>query len=111
MVECKCDNEVVVMVIKHGYTKEKHMARLLRCLLFIEAKFNVTLVATHVPGAENLVADALSRNRLMEFFILIPQARPRPSQVPPALLQGLASQQDWTLVNWTSWFTSISSAH
>ena len=66
--ECKCDNNTVVMVIKHGYTKEKHMAHLLWCLFFLEAKFNVTLVTTHVPGAKNLVADALSYNRLMEFF-------------------------------------------
>ena len=68
--ECKCDNNTVVMVIKHGYTKEKHMAHLLWCLFFLEAKFNVTLVTTHVPGAKNLVADALSHNRLMEFFTL-----------------------------------------
>ena len=68
--ECKCDNNTVVMVIKHGYTKEKHMAHLLWCLFFLEAKLNVTLVTTHVPGAKNLVADALSHNRLMEFFTL-----------------------------------------
>ena len=69
VIECRCDNKAVVMVIRHGYTKEKHMAHLLQCLLFIEARLNVTLVATHVPGAENPVADALSRNRLMEFLL------------------------------------------
>ena len=38
VVECRCDNEAVVMVIRHGYTKEKHMAHLLRCLFFYRSK-------------------------------------------------------------------------
>ncbi len=44
-----------------------------RCLAFIMAKFDMQLVASHIKGAENSLADALSRDNLRS----LPSGRPR----------------------------------
>ena len=59
-----CDNAAVVSVLRGGYTREQHMAHLLQCLFFIEANLIFFAVSSHVPGAQNTIADALSRNQL-----------------------------------------------
>jgi len=43
-------------------------AFLLRCLFFLEAKYELNLVAQHVPGMENTVPDAISRIKLDILF-------------------------------------------
>ena len=67
-VLCHCDNEGVVAVVRGGYCKDPLLAYMLRCLFFLEAKFDITLSATHVPGTENRTADSISRNNLSLFF-------------------------------------------
>ena len=42
-IEFNCDNEAVVHSFMAGSCKEKNMAHMLRCLFFIEAKFNLAL--------------------------------------------------------------------
>ena len=37
---------------------------LLRCLSFFETKFGFRVVAKHVPGTQNSLADDLSRDKL-----------------------------------------------
>lgn len=62
------------------------MAHLLRCLFYLEAKYNFMLSAVHVPGVENEAADAVSIGiSWMSFFLL-----------PPRHPESLArSQQGW----------------
>ena len=55
-------------VLQSGSAKDKKLAHMLRCLFFLEAKFQFTMVAAHIPGAINVRADALSRNHL-DFFL------------------------------------------
>ena len=50
MVQCMCDNEAVVSV--------SHMAHMLSCFFSLEARFELGVVAAHVPGFT--WADALS---------------------------------------------------
>ena len=90
-VFCHCDNEGVVAVVRGGYCKDPLLAHMLRCLFFLEAKFDihVTLSATHVPGAENRAADSISRNNLSLFFNILPQAHQDPCPVPLGLIQCL----------------------
>ena len=107
-VLCHCDNMAVVAVIRGGYCKDSAMAHMLRCLFFLEAKFNFRLTAEHVAGVNNGVADAVSRNKLEAFFSLVPQASRVPCHVPVALVQRLVIQRPWTSVDWDSWLTSMS---
>ena len=58
------DNEVVVAVVQRQYAKDKLLHSLLRCLFFYAVVFNFHFSATHIPGAFNWVADAISRNHL-----------------------------------------------
>ena len=56
-------------VLQSGSAKDKKLAHMLRCLFFLEAKFQFTIVAAHIPGAINVRADALSRNHILVSFL------------------------------------------
>ena len=59
MVQCMCDNEAVVSV--------SHMAHMLSCFFSLEARFELGVVAAHVPGFT--WADVLSRNHFMSLAL------------------------------------------
>ena len=64
----------MVKVINTGSCKEPHLAHMMRCMLFIEAKFNFMLIAKHIPGKSNTDADTLSRDGRQYFLSSHPQA-------------------------------------
>lgn len=100
-----CDNEVAVHVINSGYSKEPQMMHLLRCLFFIKAHFHLEVKAEHVPGEENTLADALSRDNMSLFFSQAPQARKDPTEISEAVIALLIEQQpDWTAQTWCQLF-------
>ena len=108
LIQCNCDNEAVVTVLNSGAAKDRQLAHMLHCLFFLQAKFNFHLRACHIPGTENLVADALSRNQMALFFSYNSQVDSEATLVPlewPALL--LDPEVVWTSQHWTSWFDSI----
>ena len=110
-VRSNCDNEAVVWVINSGRCEHELMMHLVRCLFFFAAKYNFVLVAKHIPGISNTLADALSRNKLELFFSLAPQAKRSATPIPPSLLVGLVLKRpDWTSLDWTHWFTTTFSA-
>ena len=110
-VRSNCDNEAVVSVINSGRCEHELMMHLLRCLFYFAAKYNFILVAKHIPGISNTLADALSRNKLDVFFSLAPQANSSPTPIPPSLLTGLVLKRpDWTSLDWTHWFTTTFNA-
>ena len=111
MVLCHCDNQAVVSVVRGGYCKDLSMAQMLRCLFFLEAKFDLTLTAVHVPGVENGPADSLSRNRMSSFFDLVPQAQATPTQVPEELVNRLAVRENWTSDIWSKWLEILLATH
>ena len=74
------------------------LMHLLRCLSFLEAHFGYGHRASYQPEKENLLADALSRDCITEFYSLLPQAAKNPSSVPLTLAELLL---DLTL-SWTS---------
>eukprot|EP00731_Ephydatia_muelleri_P012479 Em0006g1373a len=100
VVQWSCDNLAVVEVINRGCSKDEHLAHLLRCIHFAEAKFNFTLVARHVEGVANDKADDLSRNRLSSFLSKVSEAVDRPTQIPPWLEQLGAVTGEWTNKTW-----------
>ena len=106
VVLCRCDNEAVVAVIKSRTSRDMELMHLLRCLAFIEAKFSCTIVAVHLPGVNNSLADDLSRNRLSSFLQSAPGPLSQvPSTLPPRLLELTCnSKPDWTSPSWNRMF-------
>jgi len=86
----------VVASIKSGACKERKAMHLMRCLAFVEARVPVTIVAEHIKGSENVVADALSRDRL-DFAHSAMQASEREAEaIPRDLLEMLTQRtQPW----------------
>ena len=81
---------------------------LLRCLHFIDAAFEFTCTANHIPGPQNDIADDLSRDRLSSFFLKVPHAHPYPSSIPLPLLRVLMDpRMDWKSEAWTARFKDI----
>ena len=80
-VLCYSDNMAVVQALKSRPVRDVLLMRLLQALFFIEAYFNISFLACHIPGTSNWAADCLSRNNLQEFFSIFPQADSTPSSL------------------------------
>ena len=107
-VLAQSDNMATVSVINSRFSRDPHLMQLLRCLFFIEAHLQFKLEATHIPGADNDLADDLSRDNLAAFLHKLPSADPIPSPIPPSLLQWLLHPNlDWTSQTWMELFTSF----
>ena len=89
-------------IINSGRSKHSDRAmHLMRILFFVMARFDIALVAVHLPGKKNEAADAL-------FFAQVPNAAKEPSVVPQEVLDMLVNRQpDWTSRDWRSLYTSI----
>ena len=61
-----------------GTSKDQSIMQLLRLLFLSSARYNFKVMAKHVPGKTNSIADALSRFNMQAFFQLAPQARRTP---------------------------------
>ena len=102
------DNEAVVAVLCSRYCKEPRLMHMLRVLFFAEAYYQFRLLAQHVPGASNTLANHLSRNQLNKFDKEFPTANAESSYVPTSLLQWLLDTQlDWTSERWTQLFITF----
>ncbi len=107
-VLCKCDNMAAVQAIRARSCRDTGLIHLLRCLCFLEATFHFQLSACHLPGADNTLADLLSRNHLPSFHSKVPNANLEPSPVPRRLAQLLLDKKvDWTSPTWTQSFSSF----
>ena len=69
----------VVAVVNSGRSRDKTIMHLLRCLFFVAAQKNVQVHACYLPGALNVAADALSRNRILDFLQVVPEAEVAPT--------------------------------
>ncbi len=95
-------------VVRSGWSKDERLMHLMRCLFFIMAHHNMSIIGQHIPGAENRAADVLSRNDVNLFFSQVPSAKREPSVIPPELLQLLVfGQCDWMSENWTALWKSF----
>ena len=81
----QCDNAAVVAIVNSGTSRDQDAMHLMRCLAFIMAKFNFLLVASHIRGIENDLADALSRDNVHYFHSNYPQAKAAPTVIPQSL--------------------------
>ena len=85
-VQSLCDNKAVVTVINSRSSRESDIMQLLRCLFFLESHFQFYLIARHLLGLANTLADHLSRNRLPSFRTHHHNVdlTPLPSHIPPS---------------------------
>ena len=64
-------NEAVAAIL-NKLLLDTCLMSLLRCLVFCAAKYNFWFTGVHIPGTENTLADALSRNKVV-YFVPRPQ--------------------------------------
>ena len=93
LVLARCDNMSVVATVNSGLCKEKDAMHLRRCLAFLEARWSCQIKAVHIPGTDNEVADALSRNRTDVACALMQSADKEPVAVPEEVLRVVAGVQ------------------
>ncbi len=98
VVKARCDNmAVVASSIQSCTCKERKAMHLMRCLAFIEARVPVMVVAEHIKGSENVVADALSRDRLDLARSVMQGSEREAEAIPKDLLEMLtAESRSWS---------------
>ena len=77
------DNLSLVEALAKGSYRDPEVMRLLRCLWFFVAFYDIELQVTNIAGSLNCTADRLSRNNIPSFFSLHPQVSLLPAPVPP----------------------------
>ena len=107
VVVCHCDNQVVVAALIGGYCREMDMAFLLRCLFFLEERYDLVLQARFIPGVENSLADAISRNRLDVLFDLYTQVCHTLVRLNLEVVRNLVLEWHWTLDTWRRWLAAL----
>lgn len=63
-VVVQCNNSAVVDTPNKDCCRHPDIMHLVRSLAFLRAKFQFTLTATHIEGTCNVLANALSRDKL-----------------------------------------------
>lgn len=61
VIEIHCDNLAAINVFQNSRGRDKVLNAIARALWYFAAKKNIELKFTHIPGAQMVVADALSR--------------------------------------------------
>ena len=82
IVILRVDNEALVHVLNKQTSKDEKVMFLIRKLVLLCLRRNIQIRAVHIFGAENLLADALSRQKIEQFFYLFPTAVRQPVAFP-----------------------------
>ena len=104
VVQFVVNNSAVVEVVKSTYSKEPHIMHLIHLLVFFAARFNLWFMASHIPGKQNILADALSINNVSLFLLQFPQTAPQGAYLSPSLVDLLTLNIPWISTNWTKQF-------
>ena len=103
------DNESAVGILNSGYSKESQIMHLMRCQFILTGHYQLDMRVCHIPGVNNVLAEAISWDNLSVFFSLQQMVDPVPSSIsdvlvaPPLLV---TAQPDWTFPSWSRLFTS-----
>lgn len=73
------DNEALVAVLNNMKSKEPLVMNFVRQVVLYSMKYNFLIKAVHVVGAENYLADKLSRSQVAAFLKAHPTANPCPT--------------------------------
>ena len=107
MVEFKIDNQAVVDILMSGYSREPHLMHLMRLMVFFASSYQFHFAASHIPGVENTLADAISRNNASSFIRQAPVSLLPPSTIPAPLLELVAEEVSWTSTRWAELFQGV----
>ena len=77
-----CDNQAVVDIWESGSTRASETMALVHLLYFAAAKHNINVCIVHIDGANNVIADCLSRFKQNRFKQLAPLANPAMDNIP-----------------------------
>ena len=86
----KCDNESAVHVCNSGKMRDMFLNLCLHMIWFLY-KFNIDLRVSHIQGCLNVIADALSRNKLagsrvLQWDYLSPKVFPAGTRLEMSLI-------------------------
>ena len=73
--------------IKSGSCNEAHTTHLRRCLAYLKAVREFIRLAEHVKGKDNVIADALSKDKLSLARFVMQRAKEEAEEVPQRLMQ------------------------
>ncbi len=74
----KCDNAATVDIINKCRSKVPFIQKFVRRLIWCSAKGQFVIIAKHIAGTTNVIADALSRFRMLQFRRHAPHADQEP---------------------------------
>ena len=77
-----CDNEALVFILNKRHSTDARIMLFIRRLTLLSLQYNFHIIASHIPGASNDVADALSRQQWSRFRQLAPWADVCPCPTP-----------------------------
>lgn len=81
-VSIHTDNKALVEIINKLYTKDKTIRQLLKKIALWGLTHNVLLIASHIPGIDNVGPDLLSRGKIPEFLNRFPNMQPVATEIP-----------------------------
>ena len=81
------DNQSVVAIVNKKSSKAPRVMDLVRHLVLTCMINNCLIKCVHIPGMMNSAVDSLSRQQMLRFLNLVPDAAPTPCIIPPYLMQ------------------------
>ena len=87
----------VASTLRSGSCRDTQVMHLLRLLHFVAPEMRFSYTSQHIPGSEDVLADAISRNLMSRLFSLQPHLAPNSESIPPELKNLLQDDHlDWT---------------
>ena len=107
-IKFRCDNQAIVSCLASWRSREPLVMHLLRGLALLAMQFSFNFKAMHLPGKENVAADALSRDNLSVFFAQMPHVPQAPTTMVQELEQLFLHQQpDRLSTTWKQVFSNF----
>lgn len=105
LVLFEVDNMTVASALRSGSCQDTQVMHLLRLLHFVAAERHFSYTSQHIPGSDNELADAISRNLMSRAFSVQPWLAADPALIPAGLNSLLLdSHLDWTSAIWRRQF-------